>query len=1687
MPSADPLQRAEELREAYLEYLCSSLPVADDSIDLERRELLREPGTLYREPLLELIPRYPLVGTLAETCEELGLSSEFAEFAAAGLFDRERHLYQHQAASLAAVAKEDRHLLVTSGTGSGKTECFLLPLFARLIEESAGWQSDRPPGLRAIVLYPLNALAEDQMVRLREAADSPASRAWLDVHRAGRRFTFGRYTGRTPVAGVPGNPTKKEELDRLRQSISGSDWPQVPRLASGSGEIWDRWSMQASPPDILVTNYSMLNIMLMRKIEGPIFEQTREWLSGDPWLCGKAPQPSRIFHLIVDELHSYRGTPGTEVALLLRLLLDRLGLRPESKQVRFLASSASISGEAARKFLGDFFGFEAESPAEFDSRFAIVGSQLPAAPARPLHSYREELAAYRIGAESDRERLLARLDGTGQDAVRASMSQPSSESEVAGTLFGEEGREALRGLLRLLGEERDPSTGRPLFPVRLHLFFRHLQGLWACSSPTCSKRPQGRVAKIGALYARPQLVCECGGRVLDLLLCRHCGELLLGGYRAEHEGDSYLPHDQPLFELPVLSSQPVGRAHRLYAVYWPATTDRPCREEWLEKSRCWVRAQLDSLTGQLRRTKGGAGWEYVVSGTNADAGSAFPDYCPRCDAGNPRFTFQPIGFHATGFQRAVQVIASEVRRQTQSRQLIVFTDSRQDAAKLAGGIELDHYRDLTRMLVVRALDGISEQRRVAIKVFDFGRTSLSSAEDRLWQRFREGHKTLANAHEDLLHQAASSRQLKELKQFRQTASGPFPLTEISALVWQVLLKLGCNPAGPGPEWQARKGGAWWELFEWDDEQPNPRDHNRLTVDQVGYLEDLQRECLNEVALALFAHRRRSLEALGLGFATFEPFRAGSHVPEPRLLAALRLMGEARRLAGWSRRWALSWPARSLPNSFAKYLRSAGAEDLGTAKQEILKELIDLGLIRDRDEIRLDESKLWIMPATHLVWTCRACRATHLHDSGGVCLGCFQINSLEAGPRTPQNDFLERRAKSDGDEFRLRCEELTGQTSPKQATERQKHFRKGRPYNEIDLLSVTTTMEMGVDIGALDTVVLGNVPPARANYQQRVGRAGRGSSAFALAITVARGRSHDETHFAEPLEMTAGTPSPPYVDLGREEVAQRMLAKEVLRRAFGENEPEDGTDSVHGTFGKARDWPKNRARIATWIANNRSVIVGVARVLTSGRSSSVEAEKLATSTQIELLLRIDGVVADGSPYQQEQLSERLANDGVLPMFGFPTRVRRLWHETPHSPGDSGVADREIERAISEFAPGCEIVKDKRIYEASGLVSFQYEQGRMRARDGRGATRLLARCDRCGAVELIQAQTVESPTPCTRCDGERKVVQAWEPKGFYAEKAKDYDGVFEWRPRTIGSDVEHSLSLAPHATANVLIGSGPAKLWTVNDNSGKGFDFGLQPVKSGEKMWVSTPGKGDHRRVALATVRPTDVLALSLRQVSSEWALDPLQHPAARAAYLSFAYLLRKAATSTTLDIDADEIEVGLRVIRKEDGSRVGEVTFADTLENGAGYCRQWGERIVEDTIEKIHRGCQLRHLLAPDSKHAESCSTSCPSCLRDYRSSNLHPLLDWRLAADLIDLAVDSRARPTLDLPRWQTVAALAARSLARQTEGYADKIGAIWLVRRAGKPEIPVLHPLASRAGSGPTASVFDILRRPGWVLTHLS
>lgn len=1848
----DVIGAYQRIEQMYRLYLKSAFPLRSPVLSEERDRVLMQPGVLSQPPLIEPVPVYESSGlNLAAAAHQL--PSEYHDLAALGqkLFPPTMTLYRHQMESLVHAIVHQRDLVVTTGTGSGKTECFLLPLLAQLARESRTWEqaaaapaerywwryehSDRvsqwshirrPTALRAVILYPLNALVEDQLRRLRISLDHDDIHHWLDTHRGGNRITFGRYTGQTPVPGVPNKPQRirmvreyLQEIDQQYQAIvqgvqsqqlDADILPYFPR--PDGGEMWSRWDMQETPPDILITNYSMLNIMLMRRIEQDIFEQTRRWLA-------EPGHPERMFFLIVDELHAYRGTPGTEVAYILRLLFARLGLTPDSPKLRILTTTASLEdNQKGRDFLRQFFGRDQfvfisgqQRPPKmgarvrlrnYQSAFATFAHAVQPDPLKgppdpdqnDVRAAMDALANQLGGGKgaSPSERLGNALAAIGadealRDAAQAELGSvrptlaPRLDRQIFGSDTDAQLSPAMRGLLLALGVSRNSKTGRSPQPVRGHFFFHHLQNLWACCNPDCTDPAVDQQRRhdpqfqprptVGAIYHTHRLSCSCGSRVLDLIVCEVCGDVFLGGYRSGKDNAFIMTADQPDLEnMPdrVVLEQRYGT----YAVFWPQPygqpwTEKPQDEEW-ERDKVtyrWVPAKMERSTGLVKQDKTPPkpheipGWLFViptnrhVSEVRRDHEPALPSKCPRCDADySSRKTFKsPLRNHRTGFQKACQVIASALFREmspfqpaneTGSRKLVIFSDSRQDAAKLAAGIERDHFRDMVRLALIRTLNTFWSDLAAFLRVELSDQSSQSSA----YQDLQALNPTLYNAikvgkqptdqpahdrFEALLDPHVSIEALRWVmgrtpgnQQALDTwmrliidYPGPVPMKHLRDAIFDQLIANGICPGGANfaiKRYKDNRQWEWWyRCFDWSDQ--TPKRQTNLSSAQSEHIKRMYDQLTSEIMYALFPHIARTIEGLGQGWVSYLP----PHNPAPAIRSAteavIRQLGVRRR-----HRYAESFYAgtdKSLRSFSQIYLKHRGINSLDVQQQLIASKAgipSSNGLVLDPDHLAVIPAD----PTPNQIYYCPHCNARFLHNVE-VCPECAEKRKLVSG--APRNDFDYYTLLTDAPfVFRMNSEELTGQTDREERPKRQRWFQEVFLGEEIpkvhgiDLLSVTTTMEAGVDIGSLHAVMLANMPPRRFNYQQRVGRAGRRAAGVSLAVTFCRGRSHDDFYYVRPEKMTGDPPPPPYVDLTSEPIFKRVLIKEVLRLAFSSDAQlpiSSEGDNVHGEFGTINDWPACEPVVRGWIQDpaNRPVIEGVIKMLSietpwAGHDPDAVAfrDRMYTYISHDLVPEIDRISKDPY-YTQEALSERLANAGLLPMFGFPTRVRLLYTHWPKTanvwPPASGVIDRTLDLAISQFAPGSETVKDKAVHTAVGVVHLFRKGNQVSSDDGfvpplqEGNPNMVGICNRCQAMVPL-APSLDPPQggiepPLQQCpvchEHALRPVDAREPKAFFTDLTpRDFDGQFEWQPRAtrplLGINPPNTLTVVD----NCIIATMYDHIVSINDNGGRGgFDFrpaklyrapqtGAYAVLSdndAERQESPVSVYGEAMRVALCSRRKTDILVVGINDWPNGVFADPTTVEG-RAAWYSFAFWLRIAA-GAHLDVDPLELQAGFRALPSEGTFPVvGQAFLCDQLENGAGYCRFLAQpseyaQLLAQANPAIDGSIANKWLHS--SEHT-GCDTSCNLCLRDFYNQPYHGLLDWRLALDMARIAITKNAVINLATawgalpnPWTRTASDTIPAIMARLGYANVETFGVLQGFIKANKQIIALLrHPL---------------------------
>lgn len=1004
----------------------------------------------------------------------------------------------------------------------------------------------------------------------------------------------------------------------------------------------------------------------------------------------------------------------------------------------------------------------------------------------------------------------------------------------------------------------------------------------------------------------------------------------------------------------------------------------------------------------------------------------------------------------------------------------MFSDSRQDAAKLSAGMELDHYRDMVRVAMMDAHRDFIKQliatARFYVHKYQTGVEKLQplnqSFSDNVQQGslqtdkdlcgiFKKNHKELHDGLREWLENGEDDLQITLLRDIKWIISEypkVVPLPSIRDVVFSRLLILGICPGGPRSSYAWYSEGnarhSWWECFDWED---LPKLVSNNTEAQRNHVLRLKESLMREAVVTMFSNVVRTLESLGFGYAAYRPEDNPTHNVIECTNAIIRNMCLKRNFDGW--------PSFRYINGNAEIWRR---HTLYAAKCEVEPEHIEsqfnqsgVGIRGEHSDIGINPNRLWLSLESNVDkeisgYRCNRCGAFYMHAAGGYCIECID-EQLEKALPDRALDYYRYLADQSGDPFRLHCEELTGQTDASDKGARQRWFQEVFLQEEIgkvqgiDLLSVTTTMEAGVDIGALLVVEMANMPPRRFNYQQRVGRAGRRGAPLSIAITFCRGRSHDDFYYQRPEAITGEKTPSPYIDTRQVEILWRVLAKDFLRLAFGSlsqtlkeqiEEISKGSgmyESVHGDFGSVESWSCSRDAVANYLLSVKDIdIESICDYLTIGteRFMTIDFYIDAKLFVREKLIRSIIDVVNKTSNVSTPLSEALAFSGILPMFGFPTRVRLMFTRNPGNgfpwPPEHGTVDRSLDIAISQFAPGSETVKDKQVHKSLGVADFIPAGKDVIVKSGfepslDKPSQKMALCSSCQAVikqsELSPAITIQQkiePLVCPVCGSlSMRVIDAREPTGFLTDfEPKEFEGVFEFVPNSTRPTVFlNPVVMTTISGTNVEIVGEKLPIASVNDNGGLGgFEFlpYKVPHRVGEGAYRVRENNGANPvgyRVALLSEKITDIFLVDIVNWPEGVFADPTKVEG-RAAWYSFAFLLR-AATSSLLDIDTQELSSGFRTI-KRDNRASGQGFLSDTLDNGAGYCR-WLS--IEENFKKVLQLCDSTTIDSIAGKwlnieHSEECDTSCNRCLRDYYNLRYHGLLDWRLGLDMFRIALN---------------------------------------------------------------------------------
>ena len=1385
----------------------------DPHIRYGLKQLLEQPGNLWQHPYLEGSQPYRSSLSINDLVDQGVLHPEMATL----FTPSSRRLYEHQEKAIRTVIEQQQNIVVATGTGSGKTECFLTPMLDTLLKEEDNLSL---AGVRVLILYPMNALVNDQVKRLRQ----------LLCRQKTARIKFGFYTSRT-------EKDKDKAIESLRKEFAAYDpkelwqlFTQTERESINDEELIDRaiektsqvqllsrQEMWQAPPHILITNYSMLEHMLIRpKERKDIFDASANTFK----------------MLVVDEAHTYDGAKGSEVSMLLERFKASVGVEQKGK-IRCIATSASLGNASvdnkvlafAEELFGESFSKvirgqrltakdrlgkpyilptaltneeilqylsilelpEIDAPISlwFDQLSAIVPEQ--------------ELQAAQLQANQDIHKflwfalkqhplvhrlinILGREPQPWEQIVRSTeLWGVSLPIKLDGSVDDTDAKIALARLLQLGTLARENPDDLPLLPVRLHLLFRSLEGLYACINPKCSgaeRNPNypNSEPRYGRLYLNEKKTCECcASPVLELGSCSQCGQayaftqrLDTGELESLPRGISALKENTKIYTLTSGSLDSVTEEDEIgdEEEEQELTAEKTFKIEL--KRNGWIGKISDDPFSAKVTTENefNLAWHRKKDDKNQEG--CYLNRCAACGAGTGRTTLALNRFvtYTDGSLEAMLDSLFELlpepeqgENKSSKRKLLTFSDGRQDAAFFASDYQRTHTEILYRQM--------------------------------LWQAFQK----VKNAEE-----ITSVTQL---------------INKLKAEFIEVYI--------PHPD---RKSDSNYKSYRPNDPEEEPKDR-KSKIDA----EDLAEKRAKEILLREFAlafNRRSTLEAFALLTCHVElderlielvarKFEISEDEARIFLIVLTDIIrrtgivsiegssnyfpetgGDGRRPEmvenGKSKNYLfleksedetkrhkdspsfMPWKdgkVRKPPNRLGWYFLRMFCEnfpekyDNFPTKENftwLFRQLQDFGLlVQAKKGYQLNWGQLNIIQTQQDWYQCNCCQQIfHVPGLSKIqesklsvqrcpaykCTGTLEPYTSEKIEQKNTEHYQQYLIKQRSP-LPLRSQEHTAQLGVGELEKRENRFRQGR----INMLSCSTTLEMGVDIGELQAVVLRNFPPHVSNYQQRAGRAGRRTDGVAITLMYGQRRPHDRFYFEQPEQLINGTNQIPKLDSGNFQIQQRHIRAELVAVFLRDNwnlsseevtmakflhlpienpgSSEKFTPAVEAMICKLQAWlntDEAASLTALWLTRlgaqarqAATIIAEFAQEIEKFQEQQLKdwdslAEVMAQlqnritdpserKNVVQIAKRIERAESEIKKIAARRLHDELAQASILPIYGFPIDVVRLLtgesNEYNSAQGRHRL-ERDRRLALGEYAPDQEIVVDDRVYKSVGIL-------------------------------------------------------------------------------------------------------------------------------------------------------------------------------------------------------------------------------------------------------------------------------------------------------------------------------------------------------------------------------------------------
>ena len=1575
----NPAKAAEEIKKEYIGYISTTFHFRNQNLQKKLVEELEE--TVSNGPFVEIKDSFKSGKTIEELIVKGTLSPLFRDLEKNKNYKPKlpitRPLYLHQEKAIEKIVA-GKNVVVSTGTGSGKTDCFVIPVINELLREKE--QGKLNDGVRAIFIYPMNALANDQIKGLREILMK-----YPDIR-------FGVYNG--------GTENKESDAIKLYEAMYANEKYSELRERLPNEEV-SREKMKEHPPHILFTNYAMLEHMLFRPGDDTIFSN------------------SNFKFVVLDEAHVYAGATGIETSFLMGRLKGRIN---GERKPQFILTSATLGegspasdkrvAEFAERLTGCIFNTDDIIAAYRDNFQKSVEIkkypiQLFTDLANEENFFDDVLKKYNFDFVYSQEKEAEIL----YDIISTSTlynKMRSKGSLIKLNDFAElleiSNQEAVK-FVSLCAKAR--KNGKPLIDIRYHYFLKALDGCYLALDYEDS------LSLIRKDYY--PVSYDKSAKMFEVAVCEDCGEIVIVG-KIDNNNKlvraSISDEQRAFFQVRFNENSDEENAEDKVCVLCKTcgaiVTEYESHNNWctcgntqtikvtkLTKDKCL------NCKGTLRYFN--LGYDTATGVVATSLYEQIPEYT---------FVFEDNAERQAKKNMFLQTTEKKKNKSKTGSQFLIFSDSRQGAAKFACFLGDSYKEFLRRRGIWNVVKQAENKFENGLDVSDFV---------------------------GLLDNYFSIRRL-----FRKSNSDSAELSIIENRrnAWVAVLN---------------------ELYNCN------RDTSLVSLGKISF-EYLGNS--DEIVNVLVSHYNLSKEDAKnfLNYLAFEIVRSAAVVTDNEtdindsdreylyFTPTLKVITKNKDNSLYGSQGFMPTPY-TLKSGERKYYHSnkliitKNILNLDNEKAvEFLEQYWDY-LVSDGNKYKLQtkDGKGYFVPAKFfktnfgknaVLWKCKKCGKVTQFNIGSNCIqiGCNgnleRLNSEEFC-RDNYYAMLYNSEKVSP----LFVKEHTAQLSKKDALDYQQQFIR----KEINALSCSTTFEMGVDVGDLETVFLRNIPPLASNYAQRVGRAGRSINAAAFALTFARLSSHDFTFFDRPKEMINGVIYPPNFTLDNEKILKRHIYAIALSSFLRIN-----SELYNSNNAKVFINEKGYEEFVNWLKSEPKELADLLKYSISGTNLKLKEKYINSYEWLEDFCGEQGIFSkvinefeqnvdylekelkkakkegEGKTitlferklerYRKNDLIDFLVRGNILPKYGFPVDSVELTQNIASQNHKSLNLSRDLSVAIAEYAPSGEVIADGGLYTSRYIRKPIVNKSEMSDFD----TAYIAECHYCNNINYSNMPiSKEDGKPCAICGKElksRDFYKSIEPRsGFIAEEdvkpvpLSSQERKYKTEAIYIGDknafpinkyefEIE-SIKLEVESTANDSLVVKSTDFFYVcpkcgysiaSDEMSKLKEYEdyrkdaarIEKTKSGHK---NPFGRGKCSNTSLTRFClhhefKTDVAKISFGCDTSD-----------KDTMLSVMYALLNSFANE-LSIERRDIKACL-TYKKMSGKMEHKIIFYDSVPGGAGHSRRL---VTED-------GIVLKTVIKRAIKLLDTCQCdpSCYRCLRNYENQKIHEVLNRKKALDFL--------------------------------------------------------------------------------------